>query len=106
MSHPENTTAPSTAQLPTLNQMEFGQPNMGDPDLFVINKDVPMEVGLQYAADVSEDLHQLTERLALCVNYGEEVYLNELRALSLLADIATTITRSAQYAIKRAGDQP
>ncbi|WP_345956568.1 hypothetical protein Q9323_03110 [Pseudomonas fulva] len=101
MSHPKNTTAPSPAQLPSLNRMEFGQPNMGDPDLFAINKDVPMEVGLQYAADVSEGLHQLTERLAFCVNYGEGVYLNELRALSLLADIATTITRSAQYALKR-----
>lgn len=106
MSHPKNTTAPSPAQLPNLNQMEFGQPNLGDPDLFRINENVSMQVGLQYAADVSEGLHQLTERLAFCVNYGEDVYLNELRALSLLADIATTITRSAQYAIQREEVKP
>lgn len=106
MSHPENTTAPSPAQLPNLNQMEFGQPNMGDPDMFCINANIPMLEGLKFAADVSEGLHQLTERLAFCVNYGESVYLNELRALSLLADIATSITRSAQYAIQRGEVQP
>lgn len=104
--HPENTTIAPPAQLPNLNQMEFGQPNVGDPDLFRINENVPMQVGLRYAADVSEGLHQLTERLAFCVNYGEDVYLSELRALSLLADISTTITRSAQYAIQREGEQP
>lgn len=103
--HPKNTTAPSPVQLPNLSQMDFGQPNMGDPDLFCINANVPMQVGLQFAADVSEGLHQLTERLAFCVNYGELVHLNEPRALSLLADITTTITRSAQYAVQRAGDQ-
>ncbi|MEA5670462.1 hypothetical protein VA602_03810 [Pseudomonas sp. MH2] len=101
MSHPKSTTAPSTAQLPPLNQMEFGQPNMGEPELFSINADIPMLEGLRYAADISEGLHQLTERLAFCVNYGEGVYLNELRALSLLADVTTTIARSAQYAIQR-----
>ncbi|MCL8303102.1 DUF3077 domain-containing protein [Pseudomonas mosselii] len=101
MSHPKNTTAPSAAQLPSLNQMEFGQPNMGDPDLFRINANIPMLEGLRYAADISEGLHQLTERLAFCVNYGEGVYLNELRAPSLLADVTTTIARSAQYAIQR-----
>ncbi|WP_178108301.1 hypothetical protein [Pseudomonas sp. URMO17WK12:I11] len=106
MSHPENTTAPSSAQQVTLNQMEFGDPQLLGTRLFSIQEGVDLLDGLRYAADIGEGVHQLANRLAASINEGDLAYLAEVRALALLAEISSTLARASQYAMQRAGERP
>ncbi|MCE1008749.1 hypothetical protein [Pseudomonas monteilii] len=105
MSHPKNTTAPSLAQLPTLNKMEFGDPDLQGIRLFVIKEGVDLVEGLRFAADLGDGVHQLANRLAASINDGELAYLSEVRALAFLGEVASTLTRASQYALQKMGDQ-
>lgn len=101
--HPKNNTAKQAVQLPPLRQMDFGGPDLAEDHLFQIREDANLVTGLKFAADLSEGLHQITERLAFCIDDGQLVYLSEIRALSFLADAASTLTRSAQYSLEKMG---
>lgn len=105
MSHPKNTTTPLPAQLPPLNKMEFGDPELLGSRLFVIQEGVGLIDGLRYAADLGEGVHQLANRLAASINDGDMAYLAEVRALALLSEISSTLARASQYALQRAGEQ-
>ncbi|WP_430305296.1 hypothetical protein [Pseudomonas mosselii] len=106
MSHPKNTTAPSPAQLPGLNQMEFGDLELQGVRLFTIQEGVGLIDGLRFAADIGEGVHQLANRLAASINDGELAYLSEVRALAFLGEVASTLTRASQYALQKMGEQP
>jgi hypothetical protein len=106
MSHPENNTAPSGAQLPNLNKMEFGNPDLQGDNLFVIKEGVNVVDGLRFAADLGDGIHQLANRLAAAINNdGDITYLGEVRALAFLGEVASTLTRASQYALQKMGDQ-
>ena len=104
--HPKNTTAPSPAQLPNLNKMEFGDPELLGARLFAIQEGVSLIDGLRFAADLGEGVHQLANRLAASINDGDTAYLSEVRALAFLGEVASTLTRASQYALQKMGDQP
>ncbi|KAB5626256.1 hypothetical protein F7234_03720 [Pseudomonas putida] len=106
MSHPKNTTTPSSAQLPTLNKKEFGDPDLQEIRLFVIYEGVDLVEGLRFAADLGGGVNQLAHRLAASINDGEIAYLSEVGALAFLGEVAGTLTRASQYALQKMGEQP
>ncbi|MCL8342930.1 hypothetical protein M9Y85_26945 [Pseudomonas mosselii] len=102
----EITTTPSPMQLPNLNKMEFGDPELQGVRLFAIQEGVSLIDGLRFAADIGEGVHQLANRLAASINDGELAYLSEVRALAFLGEVASTLTRASQYALQKMGEQP
>ncbi|WP_236192506.1 MULTISPECIES: hypothetical protein [Pseudomonas] len=99
--HPENTTAPSPAQLPLLRPMDFGSKEFERDSVFRIIGDAGLMDGLSLAVSLTEGIHQLAHRLELAANMGEHIRTNELRALAFLADAANTLNRSAQVALEK-----
>lgn len=97
----ENTTAPSSAQLPLLRQMGFGSHELEGDAVFSIKADVGLVEGMALATGLTEGIHQLAHRLQLAANMGETIRVNELRALAFLADAANTLNRSAQVALEK-----
>lgn len=106
MSHPKNSKTPLAAQLPLLRPMDFGAHEFEGDAVFRINADVNFMDGLTLAAGLTEGIHQLTHRLALAASLGEDIRVNELRALAFLADAANTLNRSAQVALEKWEVQP
>lgn len=102
MSHPKSTTTTSPAQLPSLNQMEFGDPELTGVRFFSVSEGVGLLDGLTLSADIADGVHQLAARLAASINDGDTAYLSEVRALGLLAEISAALTRAGQYALQRA----
>lgn len=106
MSHPKNSKTPLSAQLPLLRPMDFGTHEFEGDAVFRINADVNFMDGLALAVGLTEGIHQLTHRLALAANLGEDIRVNELRALAFLADATNTLSRSAQAALEKWEVQP
>lgn len=106
MTHPKNSTNTCVPQLPSLNQMEFGDLELQGVRLFAIQEGVSLIDGLRCAADLGDGVHQLASRLAASINEGEPAYLSEVRALAFLGEVASALTRASQYALQKMGEQP
>ncbi|MDR2309042.1 MAG: hypothetical protein LBE53_17865 [Paucimonas sp.] len=106
MSQPKNSTNAPVSQLPSLNQMEFGDLELQGIRLFTIQEGVGLIDGLRFAADLGEGVHQLANRLAASINDGDMAYLSEVRALAFLSEVSGALARAGQYALQKMGDQP
>ena len=76
-----------------------------DGHLLNVEKNVSAVVALELAADLGEGVSLLLNRLSDAINEDNDiVYGNELRALGLLAETASALTRSVERSLKR-GEQ-
>lgn len=63
--------------------------------LVATKADMPATEALEVAADLSSGLMQILDKFAVAVNDGELVYVDELRALSFLAETANALILAA-----------
>ncbi|MBD1601157.1 hypothetical protein [Pseudomonas typographi] len=97
MSRPENTKTQPSLQLPTLGRLEFG--GISTESLY-IEAGLDLRVGLYLAADISDGVEQLCDRLGDAINNGEVAYLAEVRALGLLSSMSSALSRGAWFALR------
>ncbi|WP_277964619.1 hypothetical protein [Pseudomonas sp. RIT-To-2] len=97
MSHSENTITTPVAQLPQLSAFSFGGL---DSTLLCISDGQDLIEGLRLAHELAEGIRQLCGRLDDCINNGEIAYCAEVRALGFLADVVSTLNRSARQSLE------
>jgi len=100
MSHPENTKAPTEAQLPGMTRLTFGAPGF---DLLSTVEGGNIIEALDIAADLADGIQQICIRFAESVNEGEVVYLAELRSVAMLAEVASAFVRASERGLRRTG---
>lgn len=102
MSHPENSKAPSPAQLLITNRPAFA--NMGHGALLQVQGGVPINEALSLSRTLSGGLQCIQQRLADLVDQGEELgYVDELRTLEFISEVIVALVQAAEVSLASAG---
>lgn len=101
MSHPKNSTTPPPVQQPALREIAFGDGLMEYTEpLFCVQAGGSLAQGVETASDLAEGLTQLLMRQHMAVNYGEQIYTQEVRALAFLSSSIWALACSAKNALQ------
>lgn len=76
-----------------------------DGHLLEVSEGIPVRVALNLAGDLGEAVQLLTDRIYDAINVDNDIaYACEMRAIGLLSEIASALTRSAAGGLSREGE--
>lgn len=101
MSHPKNTTAPSSAQPILTTQIDFLSTPIDNRgmQLLSVAAGTNAEDALRAARTLSSGLSQLCQHMHDSLNSGEMAYCDGMAALSLLGETVSALVWSVEVAV-------
>lgn len=89
----------------TIKTGSFSIHSTSDGHLLEVTKGVPARIALNLAGDLGEAVQLLTDRLYDALNENNDiVYGSEMRAIGLLSEIASALTRAVAGGMDREGE--